>query len=738
MKDGRAWNSPLVRQALTVAALMMAWQWAGKTTRDSLFLSEFSASALPAMMGGAAACSLLAAALNAALLRRFGPARVIPIGYAAGTALHLAEWALLPQFPRVIAVVVYLHVVALGSVLLSGFWALANERFDPREARRHFGQIAAFGTLGTLAGGVMAERVAALSSTQSLPLLLAALQFACAIALFRFAPAREMPKHAEAPSFPEVISSAPYLVGLAGLVVLTAMSASTLDYLFKASAAGHYARGAALTRFFAIFNTATSLMTFAVQMAVNRKWLGRFGPGRTVATLPIAVTGASVVSILAPGLAALTLSRAVEILLRGSLYRSGYELFYTPMPEGEKRSIKPVIDIGAERLGDGLAAAGVQLLLSLPAQSVFTAILGFTGALAAAGAWMALRLDRVYVRVLERGLAHHSANAAEAVAASGNAENLLETFLFSTVTSTGAAAGAPEIAPASAALPPVNDLVLRVLVELRSRNTSRIRTALARPEALDPLVTPQVIQLLDRDDVAEAAYNVLCKCGDRGAGQLADGLRDPANSYNIRKRIPKVLSSFQNRAAWDGLAEHLLDPRFEVRTRCAKALVRMAARNNGFPLDQNFLFDAVRHELTHRRKLGRGKSDESRGMQTAIREREARTIAHIFTLLELALPRSPVKNAFRALQADGARVKGVALEYLDSILPGDLRQELTAYFEGPLASRSGAAGDKTIAQLIDEHPSVMHRLEYWAKPTGAEEEKRDTDSTQKGVEQGDS
>ena len=43
MQRGRTAYSPLVRQAVVSAALMMAWQVAGKTTRDTLFLSAFPA-----------------------------------------------------------------------------------------------------------------------------------------------------------------------------------------------------------------------------------------------------------------------------------------------------------------------------------------------------------------------------------------------------------------------------------------------------------------------------------------------------------------------------------------------------------------------------------------------------------------------------------------------------------------------------------------------------------------------
>src|SRR5690348_13731962 len=180
----RGWlGSPVVRQALTAAGLMMAWQIAGKATRDGLFLSSFQPTALPAMIGAAAISSVLMAVVSARLLRKFGPTRLIPAGFAVGAVLHGGEWMLVSDFPRLVAVLVYLHVVALGSALLSGFWALANERFDPREARQRFGHITAAGTLGSLAGGVLAERVASLTSNADLLILLAVLQLVSAAAL---------------------------------------------------------------------------------------------------------------------------------------------------------------------------------------------------------------------------------------------------------------------------------------------------------------------------------------------------------------------------------------------------------------------------------------------------------------------------------------------------------------------------------------------------------------------------
>jgi hypothetical protein len=61
-------NSSAARQAVLVSALMMAWQLAAKTTRDSLFLAVFPASALPPAVGAAAICSIIVALLSTKLL----------------------------------------------------------------------------------------------------------------------------------------------------------------------------------------------------------------------------------------------------------------------------------------------------------------------------------------------------------------------------------------------------------------------------------------------------------------------------------------------------------------------------------------------------------------------------------------------------------------------------------------------------------------------------------------------
>src|SRR6476659_11132437 len=113
--------------------------------------------------------------------------RVVPAAFAFGSLLHIAEFVLLRTSSNglhaAVVAMVYLHLVGFGAILLSGFWSVANEVFDPRDAKRQFGRIAAAGTVGGICGGLLAERGAALFGGESLLALLAGLHLAACFVL---------------------------------------------------------------------------------------------------------------------------------------------------------------------------------------------------------------------------------------------------------------------------------------------------------------------------------------------------------------------------------------------------------------------------------------------------------------------------------------------------------------------------------------------------------------------------
>ena len=154
MSGGRG-TSAAVLLATLGAAVIIAHQVAAKATRDALFLSIFQAKSLPEMYFGAALFSIALMLLTSRAMAKAGPARLVPAAFWASGILHLAEWALVSRFGHAVAVALYLHFNGLGAMLISGFWSMVNERFDPHTAKKRMGQIAGGGLVGALIGGAI-------------------------------------------------------------------------------------------------------------------------------------------------------------------------------------------------------------------------------------------------------------------------------------------------------------------------------------------------------------------------------------------------------------------------------------------------------------------------------------------------------------------------------------------------------------------------------------------------------
>ncbi|MFT7626037.1 MAG: AAA family ATP:ADP antiporter, partial [Myxococcota bacterium] len=373
---------------MIAAGVMIAQQTAAKATRDALFLTSFDIARLPLMLIVAASVSIVAGLVATRVLRQVGPTRVIPAAFGVSAALLMVWWGLSFVSAGAAAVLLYIHIAALGGVLISGFWSLVTERFDPRTARLQMGRVATGATLGGFIGGVSAERVAALLGAAVMLPLLAVLHAVCAARVRSLAAGAaehiqpdeepgEEPGAAGPSSFSVLVGSA-HLRNLAFLLITITVMATLLDYALKDYVASEWAdEPDKLLRFFALFYTGASLITFLIQ-SLGGKWvLQRFGLSGAAASLPAAVGILGTVALFIPGVVTLVIARGMEAALRSSLFRSGYELFYTPIPADEKRATKTIIDVGADRAGDILGSVVVLALLALvPASGTYFALLG--------------------------------------------------------------------------------------------------------------------------------------------------------------------------------------------------------------------------------------------------------------------------------------------------------------------------------------------------------------------------
>src|SRR5262245_24585070 len=388
--------------ATLAAAAMMAEQVAGKATRDALFLTQFTAAALPKAMVAASLLSFLGAILMARELPRLGPARVVPPLFAISAAFFVGEFAL--GVPRVAAVVLYLHMAVFGLLVISGFWSLVNERFDPHGARRAVGRIVAGTTLGGVLGGVLASRLGALVDLRAMFLALAVLHAFCAWAVVAVA-VREREAAAPADDVAatqawRILRDTPYLRQLAILVALSSSVSSLLDYALKASAAVQYGKTDALVSFFAAFYTAIGVVTFLVQRLLAPSVLSRLGLGSALASLPAVVVLTGALGAAVSRLWAIVLLRGGEAVFSNSIYRTGLELLYTPLPVARKRASKAIIDIVSHRLGDLVAGGVLMVVVTLAPLGAGRVVIGLAVGAAACALVIVGRLNRGYVAAL--------------------------------------------------------------------------------------------------------------------------------------------------------------------------------------------------------------------------------------------------------------------------------------------------------------------------------------------------
>ncbi|WP_437525269.1 hypothetical protein WME79_37910 [Sorangium sp. So ce726] len=789
--------------AAIASGAMIAQQVAGRATRDALFLASFGAADVPKVMAAGAVLSFGAVVLLSRALLQFSPARVVPATFGASSVLLALEWALARRAPGAAALVFYLHIAVFGATLISAFWSLVNERFDPHTARHSMGRIGGGGTVGGVIGGLFAWRASRLIDAPTMLLALSAVSALTAWATHHLGAGLARAAGAGGAGRTEVeagrteveagrtevgagrtevgaartgveagrtevgaarteveagrtevevartevgaggsglaaLRDNSHLRDLALLVGLGAVSGALFDVALSAEAAAAMTDRNALLSFFALFHLSVSVLSFLVQSLAATFSLDRLGLAATIGILPAAVVASTLSLVVAPRLWAASIVRATEAVLRNSLFRSGYELLYTPLPPDQKRSIKTLIDVGFDRIGTAAGSGLAMGLLVLAPGGSLPLLLGLGAAAAGVTLLFTPRLHRGYVAALEGSLRSGAVsldptNIVDATTRrtlSGTADALSRDKVLAELAALrNAAAARPDAgrapadgerashpgpplsgraplsgpAPGDSPRPPAGDRrgvdgplsaraasaalasdpVLAATADLRSGDSERIRRALVREP--DPALVPHLLPLLEREGLTSEAIRALRAVAPRATGQLLDALLDPSVSVALRRRIPRVLQACPTQRAADGLILGLADERFEVRYQCGVALARLLQQRAPIHLRRDDVFEAAMREIAIGRRVWDAQPPnvappvEAPLAERLLVERTSRSLEHVFRVLSLSLEREPLEIAYRALHADDAHLRGTALEYLENVLPAPIRESLWPY-----------------------------------------------------------
>jgi hypothetical protein len=661
------------RAAVATAIVGIALTVATKAVRDALFCAQFSPAELPrAMLAGAVVSGVLAV-VAARVFRSFGPV----VGATALLLLNALALALeylgLEIAPRATTLVIYLHGSAAPAVLVSAFWLIVNERFDPHTLKNVVPRIGMGAAVGGLVGGLLAERVGEWIDVRHTLLALAALSM-LGVPLFQLlSPPLARGVVFSSPPGPNPRRSA-YVREIAVFVALIALVSSVTDFTFKARAMKTYGDVDALLDFFAVFYAAAGLVSFVVQSAVTPALLEKAGLGVGLAGLPGALALSGVLALVLPGLPSQTLLRGVQTSLSNSLYRSSYEPLYTPLSPRGKRAVKALVDVVADKLGDVLGSGivwGLVFLLPLTAENGASSLIVLIS-LCTLG--LALRLYRRYVDELGQSLRSGAVvlDDAEVVdrttrlTLSRTMDNMTRERLLAEIekqraktvesapphdgTSSGDSGHAASHRGSETAL-------AAALADLLSNEPERIRRALGK---LDPSLVAFAIPLLSRRDVGNEAMAALAGLGPRVIGQLGDALLDLERSTPaVRRRLARVITRAETPWAASALVRALDDPDDEVRGHVLSGLEDLQRAGVPLPVTRESVLAAATREL--------GGSEPSP---------EGRRSEHALRMLGLAYDPEAFRLASKALSSEDFKLRGTALEYLDNVVPEPLRSKL--------------------------------------------------------------
>jgi hypothetical protein len=668
-----------VLTAAIAATAMVAAHAIGKATRDSLFLTHFPITQLPLAM---TATSLLSGALVSALARgmtRFGPRAVAWRVFAVHAAALVFEWGLALRFERTAAVLVYLHTGSLGGAALSAFWSVVSECFDPHTAKRVVGRIASGAALGGALGGALAWVGSRVSSVPTMLLVMAALSALCAWGSRALARSPVVPRPSSSTAPPRsgfaALRDTPYLRLLALMVAGGALLQSLLDYALGAQAVATYGRGPALLSFFAVFQTAVGVLSVLCQTAGNRPALEKLGVGGTMALLPLGVAALGTVAVAAPSLATTAMQRAAEGVLRGSLFRSAYEVLFTPVPNSLKRATRALIDVTFDRAGLLLGSGLTLGLVAMWPQSGLRLVTFSTLVVAALELVIVYRLHRGYVDTLAARLR------------SGVLHLDLADIVDATTRTT-----------ASRTFSAMDRSAL--LAQIDATRMARQQSGAEQPERREPLeaghdpaLAAQLLQLLDADALAPDAMRALSPMTPRTLEAITGALLDEGMRPRARRRAARLLGAVASERSMRTLMQGLDARPLEVRYACGRALVEMRTRDSQLSFDAKSMFARATRELE-------------------LRSEDPRSLEHAFDVLSLTVARETLKLAYGALQSHDVFLQGVALEYLDVALPAEVRTammpRLTAQRPAPAKGRPGG---QPLEDLLRSQQQIRVRLD---------------------------
>jgi len=342
-----------------------------KPLRNAKLLTELGAEALPVAYLVTAVMIGFVVAFHSRIQVRISHRRLITGSLLLFILSGLVFLVPYPEGWKWISILFWVWANIFVVVLVTQFWIIVNDAFNPREARRLIGVFVSGGILGGIFGGALTGFLGkTLPFASLLTIALAILFINVFITKLIFSwmnrsrqeekkNVEKIKKEKSKLGFNEcfkTVRSNRYLIILASIVAVTAIVSILIDFQFMSVVKARSPQDVGLTSFFGWFNFGIMLIALFMQLLMTSNFIKRFGIRASLLLYPIVLVICSVIIVFSPMLLFAILLKGSDKSLSFTINQSVRELLYIPVSVEQKYRAKIFIDMFVNRFAKAIGS----------------------------------------------------------------------------------------------------------------------------------------------------------------------------------------------------------------------------------------------------------------------------------------------------------------------------------------------------------------------------------------------